>query len=251
MQQPGGDRRHVFGALTERRHIDPQRRQPPIDIATQPVGAHLGFDAGRRAGQQSHAERRRLAVDPRFAIADDARQACLDAGRQIGDVFEKQRAAARRGDPTVGGERLEILRRVTVGFAEERTLDRGHAARNSDKRHGMARAARMYLTRQRRDVGPRRAVSKQLSSTAATRLTSCSRRPMAADEPTSSTGAFGTAASRAPGRLTPTLDSAMARSPVIKLSYSSALSVTDGPITPRARLTIGEVNLRLNMTYSQ
>jgi hypothetical protein len=75
------------------------------------VSVDIGVDCGRRAGDDSNVGRHGLAVDEHFAIARDACETRLNCRGQLGDVVEEQRAAARRGEPAVARDRLEVSRR--------------------------------------------------------------------------------------------------------------------------------------------
>ena len=102
LEHARGHRRHIFRACPQRRQIDARRRQAAIQIAAEAMLVHVGVDPGRRAGNQAKRRGDRLAVDPHLAVARNARKPRLHGGRQLRDLLQEQRAAARGRDAAVG-----------------------------------------------------------------------------------------------------------------------------------------------------
>ena len=75
------ERRHIVGAIAQRRQIDAHRRQAAVEIAAEAMRVDVGVDAGRRAGDQANRGGDRRAVDADLAVARDARQLRLRARR--------------------------------------------------------------------------------------------------------------------------------------------------------------------------
>jgi len=91
----------------------------------EPSVARIRLKPGVR--RRDHTRRQPDAIasaDARFAVAEQAREAPLHGRRQLADVLQEQRAAARRRDRRPRAERLEIAAAGAGAPAEERRLDR-------------------------------------------------------------------------------------------------------------------------------
>ena len=121
---------------------------------------HVSVDRGQGARKESHVGCDRYAVDQPFAVAHQARQSPLHRRRQLGDIVEEQRAAARGGDAAVAGDRLQLAGAAGCrrrDRTKEQLRDAGGVRTvtlNQDERRGRAAAARVQLAGHGVDVRP-------------------------------------------------------------------------------------------------
>ena len=127
LEQPHRHRRHIVGAIAQRRQIDARRRETAVQIRAEALILDVGVDAGGRARHEADRRGGRLAVDAHFAVARDPREAGLHGGGQLAGVAEKERAAAGARDQAAGGCRLEVGRGKRA-LAEERGVESVSAA---------------------------------------------------------------------------------------------------------------------------
>ena len=113
--QTHGENRHILRAIAQRRHVDADRAQAPMEIGAEPVRVHVGIDSRCRARNDRASRSRRACDRSDFAVARDAREARLNRGGQLGDILQKQRASACGGDLAVARHRFQIRRRIGDG----------------------------------------------------------------------------------------------------------------------------------------
>ena len=143
----------------------------------------------------------RLAVEPHFAVTRDAREPRLHGRRELGDVLQEQRAAARRGDLAVSRNHSRSPGAVSGAGAKQQARraardrpTRSRPGRTAPRRGACARAVR---ARRSSTSAPRSATSRTPPSASAARRTSSWTRAIAAERPTSSSGVGEDLTSRA------------------------------------------------------
>ena len=135
------ERRDVVLAIAQGRQLDHDDIDAIEQILAKPAGAHLGLEIARGGNQHArvHAARLLIAYAPDLTLLQHPQQLCLQADRQLADLVEQERAAARLLEQPgfVAGRPGERAAHVT----EQLGLEQGLGDRRAvDADEGFARA---------------------------------------------------------------------------------------------------------------
>ncbi len=109
-------RRNVFLAIAQRRHVDADRRQAPVEGLFDAAVVNRDLDALIGGRDAAHVERdvRALLDERRLAVAQQTREPALHARRRLDDVLQVERAVEGVVQTTAAAQALEPVRRQMV-----------------------------------------------------------------------------------------------------------------------------------------
>jgi hypothetical protein len=136
-----GEERDVGGAFAERRHVDVEHVEPPVEVLAEAAVGDSLLEVAVGGGDEADVEAARLggAEAAHLAFLEGAEQLGLERGGQLGDLVEEERAAVcgleQAGLVAVGAGECALLVAEQLGL--EQVLGQGRAV-DGDEAAGAA-----------------------------------------------------------------------------------------------------------------